>query len=91
MFGCVFVAVFAPGNQNAVQSVESTGPGFFDEELPSHETLLRYTPPTISRIYSNEGRIVDEFARERQRREKTTEEGQNKADHLITPIDTLAL
>ena len=40
-------------------------PGFFDEELPSHETLLRYTPPTISRVYSTEGKIVDEFAKKR--------------------------
>ena len=31
----------------------------------NHETLARYTPPTISRIYSTEGRIIDEFARER--------------------------
>jgi penicillin-binding protein 1A len=33
--------------------------------LPDHEQLANYTPPTISRIYSSEGRLIDEFARER--------------------------
>ncbi|MCF3596142.1 PBP1A family penicillin-binding protein [Rhodobacteraceae bacterium LMO-12] len=33
--------------------------------LPSHASLAQYTPPTISRIYSAEGKIIDEFARER--------------------------
>ncbi|MFU8881007.1 MAG: penicillin-binding protein 1A [Rhodobacterales bacterium] len=37
----------------------------YGRELPSHESLAQYTPPTISRIYSAEGRIIDEFARER--------------------------
>lgn len=37
----------------------------YGRELPSHESLAQYKPPTISRIYSSEGRIIDEFARER--------------------------
>ena len=37
----------------------------YSSDLPSHESLARYQPPTISRIYSTEGRIIDEFARER--------------------------
>jgi len=37
----------------------------FSADLPSTESLAQYTPPTISRIYSGEGRIVDEFAQER--------------------------
>ena len=37
----------------------------FSADLPSTESLAQYTPPTISRIYSSEGRIVDEFAQER--------------------------
>lgn len=37
----------------------------YSRDLPSHENLAQYTPPTISRIYSGEGRIIDEFARER--------------------------
>ncbi|MDZ7710955.1 MAG: PBP1A family penicillin-binding protein [Roseovarius sp.] len=37
----------------------------YGKDLPSHESLANYTPATISRIYSAEGRIIDEFARER--------------------------
>ncbi|NJM82442.1 MAG: PBP1A family penicillin-binding protein [Tabrizicola sp.] len=37
----------------------------YSRDLPSHENLAQYTPPTISRIYSGEGRIIDEFAKER--------------------------
>ncbi|WP_196780491.1 penicillin-binding protein 1A [Roseovarius gahaiensis] len=37
----------------------------YGQDLPSHERLANYTPPTISRIYSSEGRIIDEFSRER--------------------------
>ncbi|NCX91128.1 MAG: penicillin-binding protein, partial [Rhodobacteraceae bacterium] len=33
--------------------------------MPSHEFLAQYKPPTISRIYSAEGKIIDEFAKER--------------------------
>jgi penicillin-binding protein 1A len=37
----------------------------YGRDLPSHEHLAQYTPPTISRIYSAEGRVIDEFAQER--------------------------
>ncbi len=37
----------------------------YSRDLPSHESLATYAPPTISRIYSAEGRIMDEFATER--------------------------
>jgi len=37
----------------------------YGRDLPSHESLAQYTPPTISRIYSAQGRIIDEFAQER--------------------------
>ncbi|MGR3581561.1 MAG: transglycosylase domain-containing protein, partial [Sagittula sp.] len=37
----------------------------YGRDLPSHEHLAQYTPPTISRIYSQEGRVIDEFAQER--------------------------
>ena len=37
----------------------------YGRDLPSHASLAQYTPPTISRIYSGEGRIIDEFAQER--------------------------
>ncbi len=38
---------------------------FYGRDLPNHEQLAQYTPPTISRIYSGEGRMIDEFAQER--------------------------
>ncbi|MFN3938602.1 MAG: penicillin-binding protein 1A [Gemmobacter sp.] len=38
---------------------------YYSRELPSHESLAQYAPPTISRIYSQEGEIIDEFAEER--------------------------
>lgn len=37
----------------------------YGRDLPSHESLAQYKPPTISRIYSSEGKIIDEFAKER--------------------------
>jgi len=37
----------------------------YSKDLPNHEQLAQYAPPTISRIYSGEGRMMDEFARER--------------------------
>lgn len=37
----------------------------YGSDLPSHQSLANYTPPTISRIFSGEGRIIDEFSRER--------------------------
>ncbi|MEJ6398666.1 penicillin-binding protein 1A [Yoonia sp. 208BN28-4] len=37
----------------------------YGRDLPSYEVLSQYTPKTISRIYSSEGQIIDEFATER--------------------------
>lgn len=37
----------------------------YGRDLPNYEQLAQYTPKTISRIYSSEGQIIDEFARER--------------------------
>ena len=37
----------------------------YSRDLPSHESLAQYQPPTISRIYSGEGQLIDEFAKER--------------------------
>ncbi|MEZ5751052.1 MAG: penicillin-binding protein 1A [Paracoccaceae bacterium] len=37
----------------------------YTHDLPSTEQLANYSPPTISRIYSGEGQMIDEFARER--------------------------
>ncbi|THH38949.1 PBP1A family penicillin-binding protein [Aliishimia ponticola] len=46
----------------------------YGRDLPSHESLAQYTPPTISRIYSGQGRLIDEFAQERR---------------LFAPIETI--
>ncbi|MEL6570326.1 MAG: PBP1A family penicillin-binding protein [Pseudomonadota bacterium] len=45
----------------------SIGAVFFlyGRDLPTYETLSQYSPKTISRIYSSEGQIIDEFATER--------------------------
>ena len=37
----------------------------YGKDLPTHETLSSYQPKTASRIYSAEGRIIDEFATEK--------------------------
>ncbi|WP_424969087.1 penicillin-binding protein 1A [Dinoroseobacter sp. S76] len=37
----------------------------YGRDLPDTEALAQYAPPTISRIYSGEGALMDEFARER--------------------------
>ena len=37
----------------------------YSRDLPSHESLAQYAPPTISRVYSGEGAMIDEFAKER--------------------------
>ncbi|GGH20003.1 penicillin-binding protein 1A [Cribrihabitans marinus] len=46
----------------------------YARDLPSHESLAQYEPPTISRIYSGKGHLIDEFAQERR---------------LFTPIETI--
>ena len=40
----------------------------YGRDLPSPQSLANYTPPTISRIYSGEGALMDEFAKEGERR-----------------------
>ena len=37
----------------------------YARDLPDHETLAQYAPATISRIYTRDGEIMDEFASER--------------------------
>ncbi|MEE9455009.1 MAG: penicillin-binding protein 1A [Paracoccaceae bacterium] len=37
----------------------------YSQDLPNHEQLATYDPPTLSRIYSGRGIVMDEFARER--------------------------
>ncbi|AGT08449.1 penicillin-binding protein 1A [Paracoccus aminophilus] len=37
----------------------------YSHDLPSYEQLAQYAPKTVSRIYSGEGQLIDEFAEER--------------------------
>ena len=67
LFGSFFGAVFAAVTLGLLFGALSIGAIFYmySRDLPSVESLATYTPATISRIYSGEGRIIDEFARER--------------------------
>ena len=65
--GSFFGAIFTALTLGALFAALSVGAVFwmYGRDLPSHESLAQYTPPTISRVYSGEGRIIDEFAEER--------------------------
>ncbi|WP_375263164.1 penicillin-binding protein 1A [Palleronia sp.] len=62
-FGSIFTLV----TMGALAAALSIGAVFwiYSRDLPDTDQLAQYTPPTISRIYSSEGRIIDEFAKER--------------------------
>ena len=62
-----FGAIFSWLTIGAVMAALVVGAVFwmYGRDLPNHEQLASYAPPTISRIYSAEGRIIDEFAQER--------------------------
>ena len=65
--GSFFGAIFTAVTLGLLFAALTIGAIFwiYSEDLPSHESLAQYSPPTISRIYSREGRIIDEFAQER--------------------------
>ena len=65
--GSFFGAIFTAVTLGLVFGALTIGAIFYmySYDLPSHESLSQYAPPTISRIYSGEGQIIDEFARER--------------------------
>jgi len=62
-----FGAIFSMITLGLVMTALTVGAVFwvYGRDLPDHESLANYLPPTISRIYSTEGRIIDEFAEER--------------------------
>ncbi len=62
-----FGAIFSMLTLGLVMGALTIGAVFFmyGRDLPSYDTLAQYTPKTISRIYSGEGQIIDEFAVER--------------------------
>ncbi|MFW2587159.1 penicillin-binding protein 1A [Sagittula sp. SSi028] len=63
----IFGGIFAVATMGTMMIALTIGAVFwmYGRDLPSHEHLAQYTPPTISRIYSSEGRVIDEFAQER--------------------------
>jgi len=65
--GSFFGAIFTLVTLGLLFVALSIGAVFYmySRDLPSHESLAQYTPPTISRIYDGEGRMIDEFAEER--------------------------
>lgn len=44
----------------------------YSSDLPDHSSLASYEPATVSRVYSVDGKVMDEFAQQRR---------------LFTPID----
>ncbi len=62
-----FGGIFSWLTIGAVMAALTVGAIFwmYGRDLPNHEQLAQYAPPTISRIYDAEGRIIDEFAKER--------------------------
>ena len=62
-----FGGIFTMATNGAVMAAICVGGVFwmYGRDLPDTEALANYAPPTISRIYSGEGRLMDEFANER--------------------------
>ena len=58
---------FSAFTNGAVFTVMIFGSVFwmYGRDLPDHQALASYEPATISRVYSIEGQVMDEFARER--------------------------
>lgn len=65
--GSFFGAIFTTLTLGVLFGALTIGAIFYiySRDLPSTQSLATYTPATISRIYSGEGRIIDEFAEER--------------------------
>lgn len=65
--GSVFGGIFTLVTMGLFFVALSIGAVFYmySRDLPSHESLAQYAPPTISRVYSGEGNMMDEFAKER--------------------------
>ncbi|MEM6610490.1 MAG: PBP1A family penicillin-binding protein [Pseudomonadota bacterium] len=63
----IFAGLFSLITNGLVMVAVSAGGVIYmySRDLPDHETLAQYSPATISRIYSGEGQIMDEFAQER--------------------------
>jgi penicillin-binding protein 1A len=62
-----FGAIFSAVTLGVMMMALTIGAVFwmYGRDLPSHASLAQYQPATISRIYSTEGNIIDEFAKQR--------------------------
>ncbi len=62
-----FGGIFSWITIGVVMAALSVGAIFwmYGRDLPNTDQLASYAPPTISRIYDRDGRILDEFAKER--------------------------
>ncbi len=62
-----FGGIFSFATNGAVMAALGVGGVFYmyGRDLPDHEQLAQYVPASISRIYSAEGQIIDEFSQER--------------------------
>ncbi len=63
IFGFLF-SWFAIGSVAALAALAAVFV-IYGRDLPDYAQLANYEPPTLSRIYSGEGQVIDEFARER--------------------------
>jgi penicillin-binding protein 1A len=63
----IFGGLFSMVTIGIVMAALSIGAVFwmYGRDLPNTDQLASYAPATISRIYDRDGRIIDEFARER--------------------------
>ncbi|WP_225030134.1 penicillin-binding protein 1A [Xinfangfangia pollutisoli] len=68
--GSFFGAIFTTVTLGLLFGALTVGAIFwmYSRGLPSHETLAQYAPATISRIYTGEGKILDEFVDNGERR-----------------------
>ena len=68
--GSFFGAIFTAVTLGAFFGALTLGAIFwmYSSDLPGHEFLKQYAPATISRIYTGEGKILDEFSKEGERR-----------------------
>lgn len=63
----LIAGIFSFAALSAIAAIAGVGlvVWLYDRDLPGHESLANYQPATLSRVYSGDGRLIAEFARER--------------------------